>query len=291
MTTAATLGSSTTLDSDSFGFVCNLVRTRSAIEIEPSKAYLVESRLAPIAREQGLASLRELVAEMRRPGKQDLSRQVVEAMTTNETSFFRDIHPFEALKSQIIPQLVAKRSSERTLNIWSNACSSGQEPFTIAMILREHFAALAGWKVRIIGSDLSSQILARAREGVFNQTEVNRGLPANLMVKYFQRDGVHWRIKDEIRKMVEFSEVNLVETWPTSLPKFDIVFLRNVLIYFSPETKKTILGKVRKILQPDGFLFLGGAETTMNLDTTFVRTQVGKAVCYCLETPAATAKN
>lgn len=284
MSSAATLSPATSLDSDSFGFVCNLVRTKSAIEIEPSKAYLVESRLAPIARERGLASLRELVAEMRRPGKQDLSRQVVEAMTTNETSFFRDIHPFEALKSQLLPELIARRSRERTLTIWSNACSSGQEPYTIAMILREHFPAIAGWNIRIIGSDLSSQILARARSGLFNQTEVNRGLPANLLVKYFQREGMQWRIKDEIRNMVEFSEVNLVETWPSSLPKMDIVFLRNVLIYFSPETKKTILGKVRNVLHTDGYLFLGGAETTMNLDTSFIRNQVGKAVCYVLDT-------
>lgn len=272
------------LDKDSFGFVCNLVRSRSAIEIEASKAYLVESRLAPLARQQGFASLHDFVSEIRRTGKQELSRQVVEAMTTNETSFFRDAHPFDALKSDILPQLIAARSAERSLTIWSSACSSGQEAYSIAMILREHFPVLSSWKVSIVGTDLSSQIVAKARSGAFNQTEINRGLPAHLMVKYFKREGMNWVINDDLRKMVEFRELNLVEPWPASLPKMDIVFLRNVLIYFAPEMKKAILGKVRNTLRPDGFLFLGGAETTMNLDTSFQRQQIGKAVCYRRDT-------
>ena len=263
-----------------FQFISNLVRERSAISLEPGKEYLVESRLGPVARDNGLASLEDLVAAIRQPGAQNLTRQVVEAMTTNETSFFRDIHPFDALRQQILPELVSKRSKERTLCIWSNACSSGQEPYTIAMILREHFPELNGWTVRLVGSDLSTQILKRAREGVFNQTEVNRGLPAPLLIKYFQKEGLQWRIKDELRRMVDFQQINLVETWPATLPKMDIVFLRNVLIYFQPETKKAILDKLKNSLRPDGYLFLGGAETTMNLDTSFSRVQLGKAVCY-----------
>lgn len=166
------------------------------------------------------------------------------------------------------------------MNIWSNACSSGQEIYSIAMLLREHFPELQSWKVRLIGSDLSSQILNRAREGIFNQTEVNRGLPLPLLVKYFQKEGLQWRIKDEIRKMVEFCEVNLVAPWPSSLPKIDILFLRNVLIYFSADTKKAILAKVRGVLRPDGYMFLGGAETTMNLDISFERVLLGKVACY-----------
>lgn len=268
-----------TLDANSFNFVSSFIREKSAIVLEPSKAYLVESRLSPIARENGMSSVAELVNALRRPGNRDLSRQVVDAMTTNETSFFRDLHPFEALKTHVIPELMEKRSKERTLNIWSNACSSGQEVYTIAMILRESFPSLAGWRVRLIASDLSSAILRKAQEGLFNQTEVNRGLPMPLLLKYFSKVGLQWQIREDLRKMVEFREVNLVETWPM-LPTMDIVFLRNVLIYFSPETKATILNKVQRIMRADGSLFLGGAETTMNLDTNFIRVPVGKAICY-----------
>lgn len=268
-----------TLNCNSFNFISDLVRERSAIVLEPGKNYLVESRLAPVAREQGMHTVDELVEALRRPGAQALTRKVVEAMTTNETSFFRDMHPFDALKTQIVPELINNRSRERTLTIWSNACSSGQEVYTIAMILREYFPQLVGWRVRLIASDLSSQILAKAKEGVFNQTEVNRGLPLPMLLKYFTKNGLTWRIKDELRSMVEFSELNLVEQWPV-LPPMDIIFLRNVLIYFSPETKKEILGKARRLLRPDGYLFLGGAETTMNLDSAFERVTIGKATCY-----------
>lgn len=268
-----------TLTVNSFAFISELVRERSAIVLEPGKTYLVESRLSPIAREHGMHTVDELVEALRRPGSQALTRKVVEAMTTNETSFFRDMHPFDALKTQIFPELINNRSRERTLTIWSNACSSGQEVYTIAMILREHFPQLNGWRVKLVASDLSSQILAKAKEGTFNQTEVNRGLPLPMLLKYFTKSGLTWRIKDEIRNMVDFCEINLVEPWP-NLPPMDVIFLRNVLIYFSPETKKEILGKVRRAMRPDGYLFLGGAETTMNLDASFERTTIGKATCY-----------
>ncbi len=270
-----------TLNSNAFEYICNLVLEKSAIVLEPNKTYLVESRLAPVARENGLTSIDELVDALRKPGivANKLTQAVIEAMTTNETSFFRDLHPFDALRTNIIPELVSKRGSERTLNIWSNACSSGQEIYTIAMILKEHFAELGGWKVRLIASDLSTQILEKARTGVFNQTEVNRGLPMPMLLKYFQKNGLTWQIKEEIRRMVEFRQVNLVETFP-QLPAMDIVFLRNVLIYFSPETKRDILSKVKRVMRPDGYLFLGGAETTMNLNVPYNREAVGKAVCY-----------
>lgn len=269
-----------TLDASTFNFVSTFIREKSAIVLEPSKAYLIESRLNPIARENGMASLEELVTALKRPGNRELSQKVVDAMTTNETSFFRDLHPFEALKTNIIPELIEKRSKERTINIWSNACSSGQEVYTIAMILRENFPQLAGWRVRLIATDLSTVILKKAQEGLFNQTEVNRGLPMPLLLKYFTKVGLQWQVREDLRKMVEFREVNLVEPWPPTLPTMDIVFLRNVLIYFSPETKSMILNKVHRIMRPDGSLFLGGAETTMNLDTKFDRVAVGKAVCY-----------
>jgi chemotaxis protein methyltransferase CheR len=267
------------LTPNSFNFISTLVRNKAAIVLEPSKSYLIESRLNPVARDNGLESLEDLVSALQRPGSQALTQQVVEAMTTNETSFFRDLHPFDALRQQIIPELIEKRAKDRTITIWSNACSSGQEVYTIAMIIREHFPELQGWKLKLIASDLSTQILDKARQGIFNQTEVNRGLPMPLLLKNFEKKGIGWQIKEEIRKMVDFKVINLIEPFPV-MQSPDIVFLRNVLIYFAPEMKRDILNKVRKIMKPDGFLFLGGAETTMNLNVAFERVQIGKAVCY-----------
>ncbi len=267
-------------DTQTFEFLTRFIREKSAIVLEPSKMYLLESRLMPVARENGLATLPDLAAALKRPGSRDLSQKVVDAMTTNETSFYRDIHPFDALKTTIIPELIKKREKERTLNIWSNACSSGQEVYSIAMLLREHFPVLQSWKVRLIASDLSTAILRKAQEGNFNQTEVNRGLPMPLLLKYFTKNGLNWQIKEEIRNGVEFKEVNLIESWPPTLPAMDIIFLRNVLIYFDPPTKTNILNKAAKLLRPDGYLFLGGAETTMNLDVKLNREPVGKATCY-----------
>jgi len=268
-----------TLNANAFDYICNLVRTKSAIVLEPSKTYLVESRLNPVAREHGLESIEQLVSELKRPGAQALTQQVIEAMTTNETSFFRDIHPFDALRQQILPSLIEKRSKERSLSIWSNACSSGQEVYTITMMIREYFPELLGWKLRIVASDLSTQILDKAKQGCFNQTEVNRGLPMPMLLKNFEKKGLTWQIKEEVRKMVEFRVVNLVDPFPT-MTSFDIVFLRNVLIYFAPETKQDILNKVTRVMKPDGYLFLGGAETTMNLNVSLKRELVGKASCY-----------
>lgn len=264
----------------SFDFLADLVLRKSAIVLEPSKSYLVESRLLPIARSHGWSSLDELVVGLKRPGASALVDEVIDAMTTNESSFFRDLHPFNALKTHILPELIAKRSKERVLNIWSNACSSGQEVYSIAMLIREHFPELAGWRVRLTATDLSKQILEKAQSGIFTQTEINRGLPMPMVLKNFKREGVSWRICDEIRKMVDFRTLNLIEPWPPTLPKMDIVFLRNVLIYFNVETKKQILDKVRRTIQDDGILFLGGAETTMNLNVRFERKLIDKATGY-----------
>lgn len=269
-----------TLDQSSFNYLADFVRSKSAIVVDANKAYLLESRLLPVARQHGLASLPELVVQLKQPGSQALGRQVVDAMTTNETSFYRDIHPFDAMKQQIIPDLLRNRQKERTLHIWSNACSSGQEVYSIAMLLREHFPELAGWKVRLIASDLSASVLEKAKAGVFNQTEVNRGLPMQLLMKYFTRNGLQWQMKPEIRNSVEFMECNLIQAWPAQLPKMDIIFLRNVLIYFDPPTKTAVLNKACALLRPDGYLFLGGAETTMNLSVPLDRETIGKAVCY-----------
>ncbi len=261
-------------------FLRSFVLEKSAIVIDPSQDYLLSTRLTPVACDHGLSSLDELVAAVKNTSDRELSRQVVDAMTTNESSFFRDLQPFEALKKVIIPELMEKRAKERTLNIWSNACSSGQEVYSIAMLLRENFPELATWKVQLIASDLSTAVLTKAREGSFKQIEVNRGLPIPLLLKYFTKNGLQWQIKNEIRESIEFRQLNLIESWPPSLPKMDIVFLRNVLIYFSPATKTSIIEKVHRILRPDGCLFLGGSEVLINLDTQFVSSPVGKTTCY-----------
>jgi chemotaxis protein methyltransferase CheR len=269
------------LNSDDFAYIAKLIHDRSAIVLETGKEYLVESRLLPIARNEGCASVADLVARLRSLSINGLQQKVVEAMTTNETSFFRDLHPFETLKKTVLPELIAKRGDERKLNLWCAASSSGQEPYTIALILCEHFPALAHWTVRFLATDLSQEMVERARVGRYSQLEVNRGLPAPLLVKYFHRQGAEWRVKEELRRMVEFRQMNLVEAWP-ALPEMDVIFMRNVLIYFDVSTKKHILAKVRRLLRPDGYLFLGAAETTLNLDDGFERMQFEKAGCYRL---------
>ncbi|MBB3204856.1 chemotaxis protein methyltransferase CheR [Rhodopirellula rubra] len=263
-----------------FDYLAKLVLDRSAIVLEPSKSYLLESRLNPVARENGFDSIGELADALRKPNCRKLVDEVVDAMTTNETSFYRDIHPFELLKKTLLPELIEKRSKEKRLTIWSNACSSGQEVYSVAMMIREHFPQLSDWDVRLRATDLSSDILERAEKGIFNQTEINRGLPMQLLMKYFHREGVHWRINDDIRAMVRFDSVNLIENWPATLTGVDVVFLRNVLIYFTPDTKREILAKVRRRIRDDGCLFLGGSENTMNLTNEFERVQVDRTVYY-----------
>ena len=262
-----------------FGYIRQLVLARSAIVLEAGKEYLVESRLAPLAKVHGFASLDDFADAMAVAAFGTMHRQTVEAMTTNETSFFRDIHPFEALKKTLIPEVLARKASSRQLNIWCAAASSGQEPYSVAMLLREHFPELASWKITFIATDLSNAVLAKARSGRYGQLEVNRGLPAPLMVKYFTKDGTEWVIRDDIRNMIDFRELNLIEKWPL-MPVFDIVMIRNVLIYFDIATKKQILKNIRGVMSPNGILMLGGAETTMGLDDQFERVQVDKGVAY-----------
>jgi chemotaxis protein methyltransferase CheR len=262
-----------------FDYIQRLVLEQSAIVLDDDKQYLAESRLLPVARREGFASLSSLIASLLTRKFDGLHRLVVEAMTTNETSFFRDFHPFEALRKSVLPQLLLKRASSKELNIWCAACSSGQEPYSIAMLLREDFPGMVGWNVRLIASEFSAEMLARAQEGRYSQLEVNRGLPAKLLVKYFRQHGADWQIAEEVRKRVEFLSINLAGFWPP-LPRMDIIFLRNVLIYFGLETKKTILRKARHLLKQDGLLFLGGAETTFNLDDSFERVQFERTICY-----------
>lgn len=262
-----------------FMYIRDLVRSRSAIVLEVGKEYLVESRLEPLARKEGIGSVAELVSKLRTQSFNRLHSAVIEAMTTNETSFFRDSTPFDAMRATLIPQLVEKRRKERRIAIWSAASSSGQEIYSIAILLKELGTMLDGFQITLLATDLSAQMVTRARDGKYNQVEIGRGLTPAQLSRFFTKVGADYQVKDELRKMVEFRELNLAAPWG-NIPTMDIVFLRNVMIYFDIETRRGILQRVRQILQPDGILFLGAAETTSNVDESFERTVIDKAAGY-----------
>ena len=263
---------------ETFGFVRDLVRRESAIVLSQGKEYLVESRLLPVAREEGLADIEKLVEKVRQQPHGAMSRRLVEALTTNETSWFRDADPFAALRATVVPELAPGRAAMRRLRIWSAACSSGQEAYSIAMTLLDA-PAVAGWAIEIVGTDLSSEMVQRAREGRYSQLEVNRGLPASHLVRYFERDGAAWRVNSQLRSMASFSELNLMRSF-LGLGRFDVVFLRNVLIYFDVATKRDILRRVGQVLAPDGYLYLGAAEMTMGVDDAWERVAAGRSSMY-----------
>ncbi len=267
-----------------FDYVRDFVRREAAIVMEPGKEYLVESRLLTLARKEGIASIDDLVKQLRTEGKGYLYRKVIDSMTTNETSFFRDIHPFEALKKTLLPELIVRNAAKREINFWCAAASTGQESYSVIMLIAENFPELLNWKFNFIATDLCLEVLARAKAGRFSQLEVNRGLPATLLVKYFTRQGNDWEFRKDLRQRVDFREMNLVKDW-LSLPPLDIVFMRNVLIYFDLETKKAILAKTRRLLRPGGCLLMGGAETTFNIDDAFERLAIEKTTCYCVKNP------
>jgi chemotaxis protein methyltransferase CheR len=270
------------LQQSDFDFVQKLIQQKAAIVLDNGKQYFVESRLTPLAQNTGHDSIEKLILALRQnPHNSRMIEQVVEAITIHETSFFRDIHPFKCMKEVVMPSLLEKRASQHTLNLWCAACSSGQEPYTVTMLLRENFPQLQSWNVRFIATDISNQILNRAREGKFSQLEVNRGLPAPMLLKHFEKQGLVWQIKPLLRSSIEFRKLNLIDNWPP-MPKMDVVFLRNVLIYFDVETKRKILGEVRKLLNPDGFLFLGAAEMPMSIDNAFERIDYPRSGCYKL---------
>ncbi|HEV7206608.1 MAG TPA: protein-glutamate O-methyltransferase CheR [Jatrophihabitans sp.] len=273
----------TTVSTDDFTFVADFLRQRSAISIGPGKEYLVESRLTPLARDIGLADLNALIGELRRPFPDPSIRdRVVEAMTTNETSFFRDQHPFEAMRTTLVPQVIERNAGVRRLNIWSAASSTGQELYSIAMLLDSNFPELQNWDVTLMGTDLSTDVLARAREGRFSALEVNRGLPAPMMVRYFERAGAEYVVDANLRRWCTFKQMNLAEAWPV-LPIFDIVFCRNVLIYFEIPVRQQILDKVRRTLTPGGHLLLGAAETTLGVVDGYSPVRIGNTVAYRVE--------
>lgn len=251
-----------------FGTLANLLKMKSGLMIGPDKLYLLETRLAGIVKREKLADLNGLAERLRRPGSDAVARDVVEAMTTNESFFFRDEKPFAHFRSQALPRLVAARPAGSTLRVWSAASSSGQEAYSLAMIVGESSAALAGRKVEIIGTDIARDQLARAREGLYSQFEVQRGLPVQMLMRYFRKDENSWRIADTIRAMAQFREFNLLSDL-RSLGRFDIVFCRNVLIYFDQPTKTRVLEAIAGLMPPDGLLYLGGAETVLGITPRF----------------------
>ncbi|MBD5781025.1 protein-glutamate O-methyltransferase CheR [Pelagicoccus sp. NFK12] len=269
-----------TISEAHFAFISELARERAAIVLKPGKEYLVVSRLEPLARTSGFDSLDTFVDEMRRElGFGRLQRMAVEALTTNETLFFRDLHPFEAIEQKLIPEIMARRASERRIDIWSGASSTGQEAYSIAMLLREKFPELCSWKVNIIGTDLSGKAVEKARSGIYSQLEVNRGLPLPLLFKCFDKLGDDWQIKPDLKKMVEFRQMNLIEPWQ-GLPRFDLVMMRNVLIYFDLPTRKKILDGIQKVIHPEGALFLGASETTLNVVDCWQVENCGRTLVY-----------
>jgi chemotaxis protein methyltransferase CheR len=269
-----------TLPEEDFEYLRELMHLRAAIVLERGKEYLALSRLEPVARDHGLTTVSELVAKLRtRELTSTLHDQVVDALTTNETTFFRDYNPWESLRTRVLPDLLERKERTRTLAIWSAGCSSGQEPYSIAMSIREHFPELSQWQVSILGTDISSSVLARARAGRYGQLEVNRGLPAHLLVRHFTRAGMEWEIEEQIRRMVRFERHNLNDAWP-SMPPFDLVLMRNVMIYFETEAKRTVLAKMHRQLAPHGYLLLGASETTYSLSDDFVREPDGRTAWY-----------
>jgi chemotaxis protein methyltransferase CheR len=252
---------------DDFEFVAKLLKERSGLIITPDKSYLLESRLMPVARQRNLKGLEEIVGKLKMRDE-SLAREVTEAMTTNESFFFRDTKPFDQFRQSILPAILEARASKRAFRIWSAACSSGQEAYSLAIILREEAARLNGWHIEIVGTDISVEMLEKAKAGLYSQFEVQRGLPIQYLVKYFKKKDESWQIDSALRGMVQFREFNLLNDL-RGLGQFDIVFCRNVLIYFDQPTKTKVLENMAKVMPDDGSLFLGGAETVLGISERF----------------------
>jgi chemotaxis protein methyltransferase CheR len=250
-----------------YEYLRKLLKERSGLDLSADKQYLVESRLVPLARKASLGGIPELVQKMK-TGAEALTTDVVEAMTTNETFFFRDKIPFDHLKEAVLPALVQARAARRSLRIWCAASSTGQEPYSIAMCLKEAAHLFAGWRTEIVATDLSQEVLEKSKAGVYSQFEVQRGLPIQLLVKYFTQNGELWQLKPEIRGMVQHRQLNLLQDF-SHLGTFDVIFCRNVLIYFDQDTKANIFERIARMLEPDGVLALGAAESVVGISNAF----------------------
>ncbi|MGH6710685.1 MAG: CheR family methyltransferase [Bradyrhizobium sp.] len=250
-----------------YEYLRKLLKDHSGLDLSADKQYLIESRLLPLSRKCGLAGISELVQKMK-GGAATIVSQVVEAMTTNETFFFRDKVPFDHFRDAIMPEVLKARAARKSIRIWCAAGSTGQEPYSLAMSLKEMSAALAGWRVEIIATDLSREVLEKSKSGIYSQFEVQRGLPIQLLVKYFKQNGELWQINADIRAMVQHRQLNLLHDF-SQLGVFDVIFCRNVLIYFDQDTKINIFGRLSRTMEADGFLVLGAAETVVGLTDVF----------------------
>jgi chemotaxis protein methyltransferase CheR len=262
-----------------FDYVVALVRREAAIVLEPGKEFLAEQRLARLIRDLNYPSTDALCDAMRKTPIGDLHRRVVDAMTTNETMWFRDQAPFDAMRTSVIPDLLARRSPSHTFVVWSAACSTGQEPYSLAMMLRDAFPQHAS-RFQIIATDLSRECVTKAKTATYSQFEINRGLPAVALIKHFAQRGSEWEIKPEIRRMVTFHELNLTGSWSVVPQQVDVVFIRNVLIYFDVPTKQQIFGNLRRVLRADGYMFVGSGESLAGVDDRYERTPIGRATAY-----------
>jgi chemotaxis protein methyltransferase CheR len=250
-----------------YEYLRKLLKDQSGLDLSADKQYLIESRLVPLSRKAGLSGIPDLVQKMK-AGSASLVAQVVEAMTTNETFFFRDKIPFDHFRQSIMPEILKARAARKSVRIWCAAGSTGQEPYSLAMCLKEMEGQLAGWRVEVIATDLSQEVLEKSRAGLYSQFEVQRGLPIQLLVKHFKQNGEFWQINPDIRAMVQHRQLNLLHDF-SQLGTFDVIFCRNVLIYFDQDTKINIFGRLCRIMEPDGFLVLGAAETVVGLTDTF----------------------
>lgn len=246
-----------------FEFLAKLLKEKSGLMLTPDKVYLLESRLTPLARKRGMDSLKALVEALRGTRDMGLIQDVTEAMTTNESFFFRDNTPFDNFRDQVLPAIEKARPNKR-LRIWCAAASTGQEPYSLAILLKENWAKWKDWSIEIIATDICTQVLEKARAGTYSQFEVQRGLPIQTLIKYFKQEGDIWRINQDIREMVTFRPFNLLDSF-AGLGTFDVIYCRNVLIYFDQPTKKQVLERVQSTLAPDGSLFLGAAETVLGV--------------------------
>lgn len=265
-------------DSD-YAYLREVVLEQSANRIDPSRNALFDARLTPIAQKAGATSLKDFVKLLKVDRTTQLHRAVAEAMTINETSFFRDLRPFEMLRETILPRLIEQRQQSRRLRIWSAASSTGQEAYSLAMLIAEHFPLLAAWDVKVIGTDISRYVVNYAQQGRYRRLEVNRGLPARMLLKYLTRDGEEWEVSARIRSMCEFQYANLCEPLP-KLPVFDLVLLRNVLLYFPPQDRSYLFGGVYRQMAPDGCLVLGNAEQAEDSTDLFEIEFASNSYCY-----------
>jgi chemotaxis protein methyltransferase CheR len=272
-----------------FEFLTTMLKQISGLALGPDKSYLLESRLSPVAKKHGFHSVDELADRLRRARLDGLVYDVVEAMTTNESFFFRDVKPFEAFRQKILPDLLRRRATAHSLRIWCAAASTGQEPYSLAMILHEEANQLAGRNYEILATDISKEVLTKATDGIYTQLEVQRGLSIQRLIAHFEKKEPHWQLKPALRSKVQFRSFNLLND-PTTLGRFDVVYCRNVLIYFDQETKSKVLNSIASVMNDDGVLVLGGAETVFGISTRF-RAWGDQHGLYCLEPSATPERN